>query len=36
MPQKPVKGWVLTTAPVADEARNLLNEAEHRINRVPA
>ncbi len=35
LPAKPVKGWVLTTAPVADEARSALNEGEHRINRVP-
>ena len=34
IPQKPVKGWVLTTAPVADDARELLNEADHRINRI--
>ncbi|MCB9833530.1 MAG: hypothetical protein H6807_13755 [Planctomycetes bacterium] len=34
IPQKPVKGWVLTTAPVAEDARELLNEADHRINRI--
>ncbi|MFT7616399.1 MAG: hypothetical protein ACI97A_000020 [Planctomycetota bacterium] len=36
IPAKPVKGWVLTTAPVAEEAREALNEGEHRINRVPS
>ena len=36
LPQKPVKGWVLTTAPVDDAARTALSEKEHRINRVPA
>lgn len=36
IPQKPVKGWVLTTAPVDDASRSLLNEAGHRVNRVSA
>ena len=36
MPQKPVKGWVLTTAPVADDCRGLLNDSGHRVNRVPS
>ncbi len=36
IPQKPVKGWVPTTAPVAEEGRALLNEAGHRVNRIPA
>lgn len=34
LPQKPVKGWVLTTAPVDEAAREKLNAAEHRVNRV--
>ncbi|MEZ6196365.1 MAG: hypothetical protein R3F20_11665 [Planctomycetota bacterium] len=33
-PEKPVKGWVLTTGPVCDETRNALNEGGHRINRI--
>lgn len=36
IPAKPIKGWVLTTAPVDDEARAILGEGEHRINRVPS
>ena len=36
LPQKPVKGWVLTTAAVAEDARELLNGDEHRINQVPS
>ena len=35
IPQKPIKGWVLTTGPVADDARAALEAEEHRINRVP-
>ena len=33
-PQKPVRGWVLTTAPVDDACRTFLNEAGHRVNRI--
>jgi hypothetical protein len=33
-PDKPVKGWVLTTGPVCDETRSRLNESGHRINRI--
>ena len=36
LPQKPVKGWVLTTAPVDEKTRNHLAEAGHRISRVTA
>jgi hypothetical protein len=34
LPHKPVKGWVLTTAPVGDDTRAYLEEAGHRINRI--
>ncbi|MCA9319327.1 MAG: hypothetical protein KDB53_01265 [Planctomycetes bacterium] len=35
IPQKPVKGWVLTTGPVADDGRELLTAGGHRVDRVP-
>jgi len=35
VPQKPIKGWVLTTGPVDDSSRAALEAEGHRINRVP-
>lgn len=33
-PQKPIKGWVLTSAPVSDDMRAYLRDAGHQINRL--
>ena len=33
-PQKPILGWVLTTAPICDETRALLEEEGHQVHRV--
>lgn len=34
IPQKPVKGWVLTTATICDDTRAFLQDAGHQIHRV--
>lgn len=36
IPQKPVKGWILTTALVDDDCRKVLQGGGHRINRISA
>lgn len=33
-PQKPVKGWVLTTAPFTEEIRTYFKDAGHQIHRI--
>lgn len=35
-PAKPVKGWVLTTAPVGEDTRDYMKNAGHQIHRVTA
>ena len=36
LPQKPVKGWVLTNATIDDETKSFLEEKGHQVHRVPA